>query len=441
MDMLIGNGTVITLGENNRIIPRGAVLIKGNTIADIGTTSRLTRRGGYKTYVDARGMLIMPGMINCHMHLYSTFARGLSPKPPPPRTFVQILERMWWPLDLALNEEDILYSALIPLIACIKNGTTMVIDHHESQGFQMGSLKLLAKALKKTGVRGSLCLGISDRYGKGEEGVEENVEFIEKVENKKDDMVTALFGLHAAFTVKNGTLQKAVEEADRLGVGFHTHCAEDKADETQSMARYKMRVVNRLYEFGVLGPKSIAVHCVHIDKREMELLRKTGTAVVHNPQSNMNNAVGVAPVLEMMKRGITVGLGTDGMTTRMFDEVRVANILHKLANKDPRVAFAESCEMLLGNNAAIVNRYLSKPVGVLEKGALADIIVVDYVPPTPLNTDTFLGHFLFGICEAHVDSTIINGKILMKNGKLTMLNEQEIAKKSRKLAKAFWSRF
>lgn len=442
--ILIGNGTVVTLGGKNRVIHEGAVLLRGNVIEAVGGTRDLRKNAPRARFIDAGGRLVMPGLINTHMHLYSTFARGLSPKAPPPANFVQILERLWWPLDKALKKDDIYYSALVPLIDCIKSGTTTIIDHHESQGFQARSLDQLEKALRKTGVRGCLCLGASDRYGKGEEGVRENIRFVRKIARKHrkgDDLVAAMFGLHALFTVDDETLKETVAAAKKLGAGLHLHVAEDRADQQVNEKKYGHTVVRRLAKAGGLGPKTIAVHCVHVSPGEMDLLKKTDTCVVHNPQSNMNNAVGVAPVLDMLKKGIPVGLGTDGMTSNMRDEVRVANILHKLAKKDPRVFFAESCALLLDNNAKIASRFFERPVGVLKKGAYADLVIIDYVPPTPLDKNTFLGHFLFGICGARVDTTIVNGKVLMRRGKLLDIDEEKIAARSRELAKKFWKRF
>ena len=233
-DLLIGNGIVITLGENNKVIHDGAVWIKGDVIEGVGKTAALKKKAVGATYIDAGGRVIMPGMINAHMHLYSTFARGLSPKQPPPANFVQILERLWWPLDKALGREDLYYSALIPLIDCIRSGTTTIIDHHESQGCQEGCLDPIEDALRETGVRGCLSLGSSDRYGKGKEGIAENVRFIKKIQaaqKKGNDMVSAMFGLHALFTVNEETLVESVAAANDLGVGIHVHVAEDAADQ------------------------------------------------------------------------------------------------------------------------------------------------------------------------------------------------------------------
>lgn len=442
--LLITNGTVVTLGDDNKIINDGAVLIVDGVITAVGKASAVKKKARGAKVLDARGKVVMPGFINVHMHLYSTFCRGLSPKQPPPKTFVEILERMWWPLDATLNGKDILYSCLVPLMDCIKNGTTTIIDHHESQGFQTGSMEIIEKACRKTGVRSVLTLGLSDRYRKGAEGIRENVEFIKRIQAKQkrgDDLVAAMMGLHALFTVNDKSLKKACDLARELDCGLHVHVAEDLADEKANKREYGRSVVARLNVAGGLGPKTLAIHCVHVDNMEINLLARSGTCAVHNPQSNMNNAVGVAPVRKMLSRGVLVGLGTDGMTTDMKDEVRVANVFHKHAAKDPRVFFVESCNLLLRNNAKIASRFFNRPVGVLKKGCYGDVVVMDYEPPTPMHGGTFLGHFLFGLCGARVAATVVNGKVLMRDGKLVGLDERKICAESRRQAADFWKRF
>jgi putative selenium metabolism protein SsnA len=443
-DLIIGNGLVATLGEDNRLIEDGAVLVRDGRIEAVGKGDEIKPLAPGADYADAGGKLIMPGFINAHHHLYSTFAKGLSPHDPPPYTFVEILERMWWPLDRALGEEDIYYSALIPLIDCVKKGATTIIDHHESQGFQLGSLEQLARAAREIGIRSSFCLGISDRYGKGGEGIEENTRFIKGVQaasRREREMVTGMFGLHAAFTVNDDTLEKAVSAAGELGVGFHFHVAEAASDEEANLEKYGLRVLERLHRKGALGPKSLAIHCVHINEKEMDLLKETSTAAVHNPESNMNNAVGVAPILKMMAKGVEVGLGTDAMTSNMGKEVQLANILQHLGEMDPRVAFCESCQLLLENNPRIASRFFGLEIGSLEPGAAADVIVVDYDPPTPMNEGNFLGHFLFGVCESPVKTTVVDGKILMRDRELVGIDEERITARSRELAAEFLKRF
>jgi putative selenium metabolism protein SsnA len=442
--LLIKNGTVVTLGEKNRVLQDGAVLIEDGVIKAVGKTATVKMKARGAETINARNKVVMPGFINAHMHLYSTFARGLSPKQPPPANFTQILEKLWWPLDNALNADDLQYSALVPLIDCVKSGTTTIIDHHESQGFQEGALDVLEKALRRVGVRGCLSLGVSDRYGKGEEGLRENTRFIEHLSWKRkrgNDLVAGMFGLHALFTVQQKTLKACIAQARDMDVGVHVHTAEAEADQKKNLSRYKKRVIERLYDVGGLGPRTLAIHCVHVNAREMDLLARTNTPVVHNPQSNMNNAVGVAPVQRMLDKGVVVGLGTDGMTANVREAAPVANILHKLNAGDPRVFFMEACQLLLENNAKIVSRLYQRPVGVLKKGAYGDVIVLDYDPPTPLTAATFAGHFLFGLYGARVDTTVVNGKVLMQDGQLKGINEHRIMEASRKQAKNFWKRF
>ena len=442
--LLITNGTVVTLGDDNKIIDGGAVLIVDGVIAAVGKAATVKKQARGAKVLDAKGKVIMPGFINAHMHLYSTFCRGLAPKQPPARNFVEVLERLWWPLDKALNAQDVLYSSLIPLMECIKNGTTTIIDHHESQSFQTGSLAVIEKACRRTGVRSVLTLGLSDRYGKGAEGIRENVDFIRKIQAKRrkgDDLVSAMMGLHALFTVNDKSLKQACALAKELDCGMHVHVAEDQADQVANKKQYKLSVVERLGAAGGLGPKTLAIHCVHVDDKEIGLMAKTGTCAVHNPESNMNNAVGVSPVMKMMAKGVLVGLGTDAMTTDMKAEVRVANVFHKHAARNSQVFFVESCNMLMKNNAKIASRFFNRPVGELKKGCYGDVVVMDYEPPTPMNGNTFLGHYLFGICAARVDSTVVNGKVLMQGGKLVGLDERKICAESRKHAAAFWKRF
>lgn len=442
-NILIKNGTVITLSEKNEVINNGAVYIENDIIKEVGTTSILEQK--YKDaqkVINAKNKLIMPGYINTHHHFYSTFAKGLG-KMEPSKNFTEILNHLWWRLDKKLLEDDIYYSAMIPLIDSIKKGTTTVIDHHASPYSITGSLNKIKEAVKQAGIRGCLCYEVTDRDGKdkAEAGLQENYNFIKQCNEEKDPFISALFGLHASFTVGNETMSKAVEMSKNLNTGFHIHCAEDVSDVEASMKQHNMRVIERLHKMGVLGNKTIAVHCIHINENEMNLLKETNTNVVHNPESNMNNAVGTSDILKMLNMGINVGLGTDGMTSDMPKEMTVACLIHKITKKDPRVAFVEPPTMLLKNNKIIAEKMFPVKVGELSNGAAADVILIDYMPPTPLNTDSMLGHFIFGFSGATVDTTISGGNILMENKKLTILNEEEIYAKTLELSTKFWERF
>ena len=441
--LIIGGGRLLTFDVQGRVLEDGAVAIEGGIIRDVGRTSEVRRRYPDAEFIDAGGRVIMPGMINAHMHLYSTFARGMALKDAPPRTFIQILERLWWRLDKALGPEDVYVSALVPLIDCIRCGTTTILDHHASPMAVAGSLDQIARAVGEAGIRACLAYEVSDRDGVdiADQGIRENVRFVERCRRERGEHLAASFGLHAQITLSDATLAKCREAAEGLDVGFHVHVAEGREDVEDALAKSGKRVVERLDAFGILGPKTIAAHCVHITEAEMEILRERDVNVVHNPESNMGNAVGVAPVLRMMARGVRVGLGTDGYTADMFESVKVANTLHKLAEKNPSAAWSEVPAMAFGNNREIARRVFGLKLGVLEPGAAGDVIVVDYRPPTPLDPGNYYSHILFGMSGGLVDTTVVAGRVLMRGRKLLGLGEERITARSRELARRVWERF
>jgi putative selenium metabolism protein SsnA len=439
--LLIKNGTVVTLGAANRVIKNGAILIEGTKIKQIGKTDDFT--GTYDRVMDAANKVVLPGFINAHMHFYSTMVRGLG-KIEPAVDFVDVLKKLWWKLDKQLILDDCYYSTLVPLIDAVKKGTTTLIDHHASPFAVTGSLDKIASAVKEVGLRASLCYEVSDRDGNdiAMEGIRENVNFIEKCNAENDDHLKALFGLHASFTISDETLKKAVDAAKGLNTGFHIHVAEAKSDQEHSLENFGMRVVERLNKAGVLGPKTIAAHCVHIAGNERSLLKATDTSVVHNPQSNINNAVGVADIIAMLREGIRVGLGTDAMTVNMLEELRQALWIHHLAQDNPSVGFMEAMNALLVHNAEIARRYWDLGLGELKEGHAADVITMEYYPPTPFDESTFLGHLGFGLSQGVVDTTIVGGRVLMENRKLNIgIDEADVAKESSKLAAKLWERF
>ncbi len=438
MTIRFENGIVVTLGKENRVLWNGAVVTEGEKIAAIGKANEMATRYPDAEVVDCAGKIVLPGFINTHHHFYSTMARGMAPPGEPASNFVEILERLWWKLDMALTEEDITLSAQIPLIESIRNGTTTIIDHHASPSHRDGSLDQIEDAVREAGLRASLCYEVSDRNIVGG-GIAESERFAKKI-GKGDGQIAALVGMHASFTVSDETVEKCVGIANDAGIGCHIHVAEDLSDRKDSLDKYGVPTVERLHNLGASGEKSIFVHCVHIDETEMDIIANTNTIVVHNPESNMNNAVGVTKILKMLEKGILVGLGTDGMSSDMLSQMRAAYLLHRLDNLDPRVAFMEAPQLLLQNNAAIAKRQFGLQLGELAEGLPADLAILDYHPPTPLDENNFLGHFIFGLPDATVDTTVCRGKILMKNKKILTLDEEKIAARSRELAPKMWKR-
>ena len=407
---IIGNGNIVSRDPDCPFIENGGVAFEGPVIRDVGTGLREKYPGA--EYIDARGRLVMPGFINTHMHYYSTFARGMNLGGKPATTFGEVLSGLWWRLDKQLTLDDVYYSCVGPMIDSVRSGVTSVIDHHASPFAVEGSLLKIAGAAKTFGLRSSLCYEVSDRDGEKIKaaGIKENVDFAKFCNASKDDMIRSLCGIHAQMTFSEKTLDQCIEAAESSGLGFHIHAAEGVEDLIDSVSKYGLRVIERLHKYGVLSKKSLAVHCVHITEEEMELLKDSGAAVVHNPQSNMGNAVGVSPVLDMLKKGIPVGLGTDGYTADMTESYKTAAILHKHAKGVPSVAWAEPPAMLFENNRTIMERFIGGKVGALKEGHYADIIIADYKGPTPVNAETINSHILFGVSGRHVDTTIINGR-------------------------------
>lgn len=440
--LLVGNGTLITRDISNPCIADGAVLIDGTTVRATGATAAL--RGEYPgaEFIDARQGLIMPGFINAHTHFYSTFSRGMSVPGEPAQDFGEVLERLWWRLDKALTLKDTYYSAMTALVDCIRCGTTTVIDHHASPGAVTGSLFEIAKAAGRAGVRSSLCYEVSDRDGEkiAGEGIRENLDFINWAEKENDPMLSAKFGLHASFTLSDKTLEKCRRAMEDKHCGYHVHVAEGAGDEADSLKQYGKRIVERFRDFGIACKKTIMAHCIHIDDSERRIIKETGTSVVHNPESNMGNAVGAANITALMKEGVRLGLGTDGYVGDMVQSYRMGNALCKHAAAHPNAGWAELPAMLFENNAAIAEKCFPVKLGKLKEGYAADVIVMDYSSPSPLSGDNINGHLLFGSSGRSVVTTIANGEILMKDRRLTRLDRGEIFAKSRELAEEVWKR-
>lgn len=439
--MLITNAILVTWGNPNQILQNHALYIEGDRITGLGLSSEMQAKYPDAETLDARGQLVMPGNLCAHTHFYGAFARGMAIPGDPPKDFPEILERLWWKLDKALTLDDVRYSALVCLVDAVKHGTTTLIDHHASPNAIYGSLDVIAEAVLQSGLRACLCYEVTDRDGpeKAKVGIAENIRFIKSQISSPKSQIAAVFGLHASLTLSDKTLQMCRGATEG---GFHVHVAEHEADEYDSLKKSGTRAVDRLRKFGVIGPRTIAAHCVHIDHREAELLRESGTWVTHQPRSNMNNGVGAADVEGLLRLGVKVCLGNDGFSNAMWEEWKTAYLYHKAAHRDPRRAGGYTlAEMAVTNNAALANVFFPQaPLGVLAPGAFADVIFVDYHPTTPLTAGNLPWHILFGFESSMVTTTIASGKVLMKDRQLLFLDEAEITAKSRELAKKVWER-
>ena len=452
--MLITHARIATFGNNPQVIDDGAIYIEGDLIKEIGSSAELMARHPNVEAIDAKGQLALPGSICAHTHFYGAFARGMSIPGEPAQNFVEILQKLWWRLDRALDEESIRLSALVCLVDAIRNGTTTLIDHHASPNLIDGSLDIIAEAVNQSGLRVCECYEVTDRNGVDGAlaGIKENIRFAKSLVTRhprsatlrglSSSLVTSAFGLHASFTVGQSTLERSIGEAKSIGLGFHLHVAEDSADEIDSEIKYGARVGDRLNHAGLLGEKTLSAHCVHVNDHEIALLAKTHTKVSHQPRSNMNNAVGTARVQDMLTAGVCVGLGNDGFSNNMFSEMKAAYLIHKSTEDDPRAMSGDTVTTLAyRNNAQIAALFWPQPIGELAPGAYADIVLLDYYPYTPLSAGNLPWQIIFGIDGSHVTTTIVGGKVLMRDRKLLTLDEERIAAQAREIAPQIWKRF
>lgn len=440
--IMFGNGVVVTRDAQRPLINGGAVAVGDDgLISALGPTQKLRREYPGAHFVDARGGLIMPGLINLHHHAYYTLARGLTPRPGAGKGLPALLEGRWWRLDRAMNLEDVYHGAAAAFLECVRSGVTTVFDHHASYGAVTGSLSEISRAADELGLRACLCYEVSDCEGESKcrAAIQENVDFIREASRRGDGMRCGMMGMHAGFTLSDRTLEACMEALPATS-GCHIHVAECLEDTTHSLQTYGKSVVRRLRERGVLGRKALAAHCIHLNWEDVQILRETDTAVIHCPRSNMCNAAGAADVTEYSRARVGLGLGTDGEAADMLGELAAASALCRHSSQNPDAGFEELPRALFTSNAAFANRFFETPLGVLKPGAAGDVIVLDYRPPTPLTAENLDLHLLAAAGTARVSTTAAAGKLLMEYGVLLCADEEKLLDGARKQAADLWRR-
>ena len=444
--MIITNARIITWDKMAPLLKGKDIKITNDTITEINDHDELIKKYPNETFFDAQNRLLMPGFICAHTHFYGLFSRGLAIPGEPPNNFTEILQKLWWPLDASLEEQDIQFCAKVCLIDAIKHGTTTLFDHHASPQYINGSLDIITNEFELAGLRGSVCYEVTDRYGidSRDQGIRENIRMISKKKSmqKEGDIVKPLFGVHASLTVSNQTLE-TIRDSIPSGVGIHIHVAEDKSDEDDSLLKSKMRVINRLERYNLLGENSLLVHGVHLNRTEMEIIRDTKSWLTHQPRSNMNNAVGMAEVEIMDNMGIPVCLGNDGFSNAMLEEWRTCYLVHKLWQKNPQAMNGNLVTKIGAYNNGLLVSYLfnDQKIGQISPGFKADIILVDYFPITDLNENNIPWHVLFGFRDSMITHTMVAGKWLMVDRKLVKVDEIAINQKALELSKSVWNRY
>ncbi len=375
------------------------------------------------TLLDCTGKLVMKSFACGHHHVYSALARGMGAPKKIPHNFYEILQYVWWTLDKCLDLEMIEASALVTAMACAKNGVTFVIDHHASPFCIKNSLETIAAAFDKVGVSHLLCYELSDRDGEtsAQQGLEETENYLK---NQKQGLV----GLHASFTVGDELLSKAVQLAEKYKSGIHVHVAEDPYDQDHCLKNYQKRVIPRLFQAGVLNfNKTILAHCLHLDYQERELLQYAPVYIAQNTESNLNNNVGTFTPAGLNGN---ILLGTDGMYSDMLRSAKAAYMVgQKSESASPKEIYTRLRR---------VHHYLQK--NSFTGDGENNLVICDYDSPTPIHCQNFYGHFIYGLESRHIQHVISAGRLIVKNQKVTTVNETTILTHAREMAKKLWQK-
>jgi cytosine/adenosine deaminase-related metal-dependent hydrolase len=388
---------------------------------------------GADEVIDCHHCTVMPGLTNCHTHIYSTFSRGMN-VPFNPRSFTEILEQLWWKLDRQLDERAIYSSAIAYGIDCLSNGVTSIIDHHASGLCIEGSLSTLNNAIsKRLGMRGIYCFETSDRFPL-EKCLSENINFAAN----HSEYTGSMFGMHASMSLSQESLKKM---SDVLGDNpIHIHVAESMDDVQDSYKKYNKGIVERLDRYGLLNKNSILAHCVHINERDAALIADRGCYVALNPTSNMNNAVDL-PDFELFRRHkINCLSGNDGLGANITRDY--LNLLFSMKNRlgSPLKFSMDDLVRIIKNGYEFISSNLNIKLGKIEAGYKSDFIIVPYNPPTPISKDNILGHVLFGIFDNFKPKQVwISGRQLIKDYEPTFEVEDEL-EMAREEANKVWNR-
>lgn len=411
--ILIKNATILNPGQD---IKKSSVLIENDMITKI--SDDLVDNDANKV-IDAKNKILIPGLINTHTHISMNVLRGIGDDLP----LDTWLNDCIWPLEANLTEDICYTGALLACIEMIKTGTTCLNDMY----FNMGNV---AKAVEDSGMRGllSYCIiAFDDETLKKE--IETTTEFVNKYHNTADGRVTTAISPHAPYTTTPDVLKWVREESNKRGMPIHIHVSETKKEIDDIVELYGMRPFEYLEDLGFLGSDVIAAHSVHLSENEIDIIKKYDVKISHNPASNMKLASGVSPVDTMLKKGITVSLGTDGAASNnnlnMFEDMKIAALLQKVHNYDATALPAQKVfEMATINGAKTLG--MEDKIGSIDIGKKADLVLLDtksnYFTP---NVNP-LSHIVYSSVGGEVSTTICNGKILMEDKELLYVSEAEV---------------
>lgn len=429
MNLILNNLRIVSPFSEQEYIETGHIAIEDGIITDISSQFIPALKDGES--IDMKGKTVLPGLINAHSHLYSSLALGMPSPQRQPKNFVQILEEIWWKLDVGLDENSAKASFESGLLDCLLNGCTTIVDHHASPKYVEGSLDLLVETAENFGVNIGVCFECSDRNGEEnfKAEVAENVRTLEKYQDSPN--VAPLFGLHASFTLSDRSLEEIagiMEKHPKWGI--HIHVAEDFADQQDATDRGYESVIQRLDSYKLLNQQSHIVHGIHMTSRDVRILEAKGCSLIHNPTSNANNQVGILP--SDVINGLGAGLGTDGMQNNMLTEMK-EGVLIRSASTEHAVDYPR---LLFENNPAIVSKMFHQNLGRIEVGAQADLVFYDYDSRTEIKKNNILSHILFGFDKP--TDVMTQGKFRVQNGAALTINIPEVQEQAVNQSRELW---
>ncbi len=421
-DIIIKNGYILTMDPAQDDIKRGVVVIEDGIITQVSESTDETA----DTVIDAKGGVVMPGLVNTHTHAGMTLFRGYADD----LTLSDWLENHIWPAEAQLTDNDLYIGTKLACLEMIRSGTTAFVDMYIH-------VDRVARAVEESGMRAALSYGMIDLGDetRAESELKEGRRFVKEWNGRADGRITTMYGPHAPNTCSREFLMKVKEQAKQDNAKIHIHVLETEAELNQMKEQFGMCSVNMLDEIDFLDNDVIAAHCVWLSDGDMDILNERGVNVSHNPVSNMKLASGIAPVPKMLARGVNISLGTDGCASNnnlnMFEEMKTAALLHKVDTSDPTVLPAQQVLEMATINGA---RAMGINSGMLKVGCMADVIIVDMDKPHLTPRYNVASHLVYSASGADVRTTIVNGKVLMDDYKVLSMDEQTVMKKAKDAA-------
>ncbi len=400
--------------------------VEGQHIAARG--ARLLPEDG-DDVVDLTGRVVMPGLVSTHHNLYAALARGMPGSGAPPEQYLPYVEQLWWRLEGALDLDAAQAAAAYGALEALHSGTTTLFDQHSSPRAIRGSLTRVARGINEVGLRAGVSYEVTDRNGAlaREESLEESVEFSRKARGR----FRGVIGGGASFTLSPDTLAGLHQAVAATSAPLQLSLAEDPTDQRLSFERYGEVPIERLMRAELLGPHTIVAHVVHLAWEELSAVLNTGAWLSHNARANMDRQVGYAPALKFGARG---SIGTAGFAPDVLEEVRLAFLRSRDAG--------QPIDLLhyLANGQRIASAVFQATIGPIQPGALADLVVLDYRPATPLTPENLASHFIYGVSSRNVESVMVDGLWRLWARRPLSVNPDQVAEHARAASSMVWSR-